>query len=130
MKVKMRVLVESRKALMLLGGARKLPSNIIIDVIKNIKAVKEELEVFDLARQSIIEEHAEKNENDEFIVFDDGSLKTKKGHGKIANEENNKLLDTVVDVSIKKIAYDLEMNPANLTPLEILSLEYMFKLNK
>ena len=130
MKVKMRVLVDSKKALMILGSVRKLPSEMIIDVIKNIKAVNEEIQVYDLAKQKILEEHCEKNDDGEFIIYDDGSLKTKKGHGKIANEENNKLLDTVVDVSIKKIAYDLETNPANLTPLEIMSLEYMFKLNK
>lgn len=129
MKIKMEKILGSRNSIKKIGDAQGLPGDIIIDVVKNIKAINAEIKIYDEARAKLFDEHCEKDEEGNFIVVDDkGSLKIKEGHYSIVLEEEKKLNDTIVDIAIKKIDYSKVVDAAKLTPFDVLTLEFMLKM--
>lgn len=95
---------------------------------KNIKIITDELKVYEEQRIKIVKELAEKDKNGnaisksddkgniEYVLNDENKIKLAEQLKSIMNED--------VSANIKKVKIE-DLNPANLTPLKLMLLDFM-----
>ncbi len=115
MQLTLKDLVNSKDALLTLGR-EKLPGKLAYTLARNMKRISDELDAYDEARVKMIKE--------KYGAEGEAGIWTVKPENTAAfNEELNQLLDTQVEIDIRRILF--EDLPAEMTPLTLMALEYM-----
>ena len=120
-------ILDSMEALNKLNNAHGMSSVVAFRIGKNIKAIEGEVKVFDDVRTKLLEEFANKDENGKPIIdkyttqYDVPSDKLE-----ALEKEIKKLQNEEVKVDIKKLSLD-DVEKADLSPREIMSIEYMLE---
>lgn len=120
-------LLNSKEVIEKLGNTPGLKSVIAYKVAKNIKAINEELETFDKARLKTIEKYADKDAEGSTII-EDGKYKMSEEAAIEANHELVELQQVEIDLKFEIIPIE-EIEKAELTPLEIMAIEFMLEVN-
>ncbi len=115
MQLTLRDMLNSKDALISLGR-EKLPGKLAYTLARNMRRINDELEAYDEARVKMIKE--------KYGAEGEAGIWTVKPENTAAfNEELNQLMETQVEVDIRRIRF--EDLPAEMTPLTLMALEYM-----
>ena len=128
MELAIKNLLNGKSTLVVLGNTKGLSSVIAYRIAKNIKAIDEELKIFEETRINLVKEYANKDEDGNPItkkdetgneVFDIENEKMK-----LLSQEIEKLQDEKVNIDIKQLSLE-EIDKAELSPLELSSIDFM-----
>lgn len=120
-------ILDSMEALNKLNNAHGMSSVVAFCIGKNIKAIEGEVKVFDDVRTKLLEEFANKDENGKPIIDKDtNQYDVPSDKLEALEKEIKKLQNEEVKVDIKKLSLD-DVEKADLSPREIMSIEYMLE---
>lgn len=118
----------SMEALNKLNNAHGMSSVVAFRIGKNIKAIESEVKVFDDVRTKLLEEFANKDENGKPIIDKDtNQYDVPSDKLEALEKEIKKLQNEEVKVDIKKLSLD-DVEKADLSPRELMSIEYMLEV--
>lgn len=120
-------ILDSMEALNKLNNTHGMSSVVAFRIGKNIKAIEGEVKVFDDVRTKLLEEAANKDENGKPIIDKDtNQYDVPSDKLEALEKEIKKLQNEEVKVDIKKLSLD-DVEKADLSPREIMSIEYMLE---
>lgn len=119
-------LLMARETLQKLGSVEGLNSIIAYKIAKNIKTIDKELSTYDETRIKIVKEYADKDDegnpvvvNNQYQLEEDNVVKVNQEIAEVQQLETNVDISTVALGDIEK---------AGLSPLEIMSIEFMLEV--
>lgn len=122
MKIKAGRIIEIAGKIEALDG-KKLPSGLSYALIKNKRALKEELECIFEQRNSIIKKYCKKDENGEPVTDNEGRAEFE-GEGELrATEEYASFLDSEIEIDIKKVGFEEIEKCDSVEPLTVAEME-------
>lgn len=127
MEVKLKKLINSKYVLLELGNTKGLSGIVSYSILKNIKNINRELDVYDKARIKICEENANKDSKGNPIIKNNSYDMGEKSLA-FVNSEIEKLKEEIIDIDIKKINIT-DIDKAGLSAFEIESIDYMLNDN-
>lgn len=127
MEVKLKKLINSKYVLLELGNTKGLSGIVSYSILKNIKNINRELDVYDKARIKICEENADKDAKGNPIIKNNSYDMDEKILA-FVNSEIEKLKEEIIDIDIKKINIT-DIDKAGLSAFEIESIDYMLNDN-
>lgn len=127
MEVKLKKLINSKYVLLELGNTKGLSGIVSYSILKNIKNINRELDVYDKARIKICEENANKDDKGNPIIKNNSYDMDEKSLA-FVNSEIEKLKEEIIDIDIKKINIT-DIDKAGLSAFEIESIDYMLNDN-
>lgn len=104
---------------------KELPIKFSYALSKNIIKINRELEAYNKERQKLIEKYGEKDEQGKIKTKEDGSVNIKDVEN--WNRDFKELLEIENDIDINVIDLDSVSVDINITPGELMVIDYMFK---
>ena len=126
--MKIKDILNSRNVLIKLNNTAGMSSVVAYRVGKNIKLLDDELKPYDDARTKVLEEAANKDK-DEKAIIDEATRQYDIPEDKLqeALQEIEKLQDEEINIDIRKVTVEY-INKAELTPRELMSIEFMLEV--
>lgn len=103
----------------------ELPIKLSYALSKNIAKVDRELEVYNKERQKLIEKYREKDEEGKLKTKEDGTINILDIDG--FNKDVKEILEIENEVDIHAIDIENINSDINITPGELIIIDYMFK---
>ena len=130
MKMKLAEVKNRHQALCMLGN-KKLPVKLSYAISKNIMKLQEELEVIEKTRIKLVEQYAEKDEDGNCKITEDGKYNVGENEQKL-NDEFVEFLNSDVDMDIQLVSESIveSLEDARydaLTPAELISIDFMME---
>lgn len=104
----------------------QLPIKISYTISKNIKAIEEELKIYEEERQKLIKKYAELDKEGKPKVNDNGIYIIKQENQLDFNKEVLELLNIETDINISKIDLNA-LEGLKISPLELTSVDFLIK---
>lgn len=124
MKIKNEVLVNSIGVLSKLTNM-ELPIKLSYALSKNITKIDRELEVYNKERQKLIEKYGEKDNEGKLKTKEDGTINILDIDS--FNKDLKEILEIETEVDIHLIDLESINTDINITPGELMVIDYMFK---
>lgn len=126
--MKIKDILNSRNVLIKLNNTAGMSSVVAYRVGKNIKLLDDELKSYDDARTKVLEEAANKDKDGKAII-DEATRQYDIPEDKLqeALQEIEKLQDEDINIDIRKVTVE-DINKAELTPRELMSIEFMLEV--
>ena len=125
--MKIKDILNSRNVLIKLNNTAGMSSVVAYRVGKNIKLLDDELKPYDDARTKVLEEAANKDK-DEKAIIDEATRQYDIPEDKLqASLKEEKLQDEDINIDIRKVTVE-DINKAELTPRELMSIEFMLEV--
>lgn len=128
MKLLMNDIVRSESALTALGNTNGLSSIVAYRIFKNIKALHEEITLYNETRKKLCFAYANKDDKGNPIIKNN-SYDIPKDKKEQFDNEFQELINMEVDIDIKKIKLE-DIDKAGLSPFQIESIEFMLDFKK
>lgn len=104
----------------------QLPIKISYTISKNIKAIEEELKIYEEERQKLIKKYAELDKEGKPKVNDNGNYVIKQENQLDFNKEVLELLDIETDINISKVDLNA-LEGLKISPSELTSVNFMIE---
>nr|DAN43548.1 MAG TPA: Protein of unknown function (DUF1617) [Caudoviricetes sp.] len=125
-------ILNSQSTLAELNNCKGLSSVTAYRIAKNIKLVNEELKDYNEQRIKLLEELANKDEDDKPIINEENGMQeyelTDENKVKL-QEEIDKLLDEEINIDIKKVSLE-QLDRAGLSPAQLSTIEFMIVIEE
>lgn len=125
-------IMNSQSTLSELNNCKGLSSVTAYRIAKNIKLVNEELKDYNEQRIKLLEELANKDEDDKPIINEENGMQeyelTDENKVKL-QEEIDKLLDEEINIDIKKVSLE-QLDRAGLSPAQLSTIEFMIVIEE
>lgn len=105
---------------------KQLPIKVSYTISKNIKAIEEELKIYEEERQKLIKKYAELDKEGKPKVNDNGNYIIKQENQLDFNKEVLELLNIETDVNISKIDLNA-LEGLKISPSELTSVNFLIK---
>lgn len=125
MKITNQVLLNSIPTLQKLSK-EQLPIKVSYTISKNIKAIEEELKIYEEERRKLIKKYAELDKEGKLKVNDNGNYVIKQENQLDFNKEVLELMSIETDINISKINLNV-LEGLKVSPLEISSVNFMIE---
>ena len=125
MKITNQVLLNSIPTLQKLSK-EQLPIKVSYTISKNIKAIEEELKIYEEERRKLIKKYAELDKEGKPKVNDNGNYVIKQENQLDFNKEVLELMSIETDINISKINLNV-LEGLKVSPLEISSVNFMIE---
>lgn len=103
----------------------ELPIKISYIISKNIIKIDNELKVYNKEREKLIDKYGERDAEGKLKVREDGNINIVDIES--WNKANNELLEIETEIDIQTIDLDNIDLDINITPGELITVDYMFK---
>lgn len=125
--MKLREIIESKDVLAQLNQSKGMTGVVAYRIGKNIKMLDAELEEYDKARIHILEKYSNKDDKGNPIIENNNYDIDQENLAQALNEIND-LLDEESTLDLKKVSIE-DISIANLSPKEMMAIEYMLEEN-
>ncbi|MGG2466852.1 hypothetical protein ACOV1W_03895 [Paraclostridium bifermentans] len=105
---------------------KELPIKVSYALAKNISKIEKELEIYNSERQKLLDKYCVKDENGENKVDENNQLKIQEEHLKDWNQDIKELQNIELEIDIHKFKLE-ELNGYNMTPSELIAIDYMIE---
>lgn len=128
MKLTLRKLVKDAPQLANITNKQGLPRKMSYAIAKNTKKIENELEIYNLERQKLIDKYCAKDEKGKNKIDENNQLRILDENMDDWNRDISELLDIEVEVDIHKFKIDDFYNSeCDMTPAELIVIDYMIE---
>lgn len=107
---------------------KQLPVKVSYAIAKNISKIENELKIYNIERQKLIDKYCVKDEEGNNVIDENNQLIIADENMTDWNNAINELLDIEVEIDIHKFNInDLMHSNAEFTPSELMLIEYMIE---
>ena len=107
---------------------KQLPVKVSYAIAKNISKIENELKIYNIERQKLIDKYCVKDEEGNNVIDENNQLIIADENMTDWNNAINELLDIEVEIDIHKFNInDLMQSNAEFTPSELMLIEYMIE---
>jgi len=118
-------LLGSIKTLSILSQ-KQLPIKTSYTIAKNILKIQDELKVYNIEREKLLNKYGKKDEKDKLIVDDKNAVQFKDGCLDKFNKDFSELISIENEVDIVKFSID-KIENCSISPNEIMAINYMIE---
>lgn len=107
---------------------KQLPVKVSYAIAKNISKIENELKIYNIERQKLIDKYCVKDEEGNNVIDENNQLIIADENMTDWNNAINELLDIEVEIDIHKFTKDDLFNSnCNITPAELMLIDYMIE---
>lgn len=111
-----------------LSKKQGLPIKVSYAIAKNIKAIENELNIYNSERQKLLDKYCVKDEKGKNKIDENNQLKISDENLSDWNKSINELLDIEINIDIHKFSKDELFNSnCEMTPSELILIDYMIE---
>lgn len=105
---------------------KELQIKVSYALAKNISKIEKELEIYNKEREKLIEKYSVKDENDKTVIDENNQIKIQDIYLEKWNKDIEELQNIEVEIDIHKFKLE-ELNGYNMTPAELMAIDYMIE---
>lgn len=105
---------------------KELPIKVSYALAKNISKLEKELEIYNKEREKLIEKYSIKDKNNQTVIDGNNQIQIKDECLEDWNKDIKELQDIEVEIDIHKFKLE-ELNGYNMTPAELMAIDYMIE---
>ncbi len=105
---------------------KELPVKVSYALAKNISKLEKELQIYNQERDKLIEKYSVKDDDNKTVIDENNQIKIQDKYLEDWNKDIKELQEIEVEIDIHKFKLE-ELNGYNMTPAELMAIEYMIE---